>query len=85
MKLTFGPFGGISPRTAPQFLEQNDAQVAQDVKLFSGELRPFYQETEAETLAKTGDSINGEVVGEYGFVVKQEKAHAIISGFSTSK
>ena len=54
MKLTFGPFGGISPRTAPQFLEQNDAQVAQDVKLFSGELRPFYQETEAETLAKTG-------------------------------
>ena len=44
-----------------------------------------YDEFFEETLSKTGDSRNGEVIGEYGFVVKQEKAHAIISGFSTSK
>ena len=43
-------------------------------------IREFYD----EELAKTGDSKKGEVIGEYGFVVKQEKAHAIISGFSTS-
>lgn len=54
MKITFGPFGGVSPRTAPQFLEQNEAQIAQGVKLFSGELRPFYQEEESETLSKAG-------------------------------
>lgn len=54
MKLTFGPFGGISPKTAPQFLGQNDAQVAANVKMYSGELRPFYQEIEAAELAKTG-------------------------------
>lgn len=54
VKLTFGPFGGLSPRTAPQFLAQNDAQIAQDVKLFSGELRPFFQETEDTVLAKVG-------------------------------
>lgn len=38
-----------------------------------------------EDLAKTKDTAGyGQIVGEYGFVVANEKHHAIISGFSTS-
>ena len=43
-------------------------------------LDPFFH----EELAKTGDYMRGQIVGEYGFVVENEKAHAIISGISTS-
>ena len=40
----------------------------------------FYEE-----LAKTGDTAaNGQVVGEYGFVVAYEKAHGIVHSFSTT-
>lgn len=40
----------------------------------------FYEE-----LAKTGDTAaNGQVVGEYGFVCAYERAHSLLSGFSTS-
>lgn len=45
---------------------------------------PFDEFTQSE-LSQTGDAAKGEVVGEYGFVTMNEKAHAIISGFSTSK
>jgi hypothetical protein len=38
-----------------------------------------------EELAKTGDSVKGQVVGEYGLVVKNDKAHAYIYGISTTK
>jgi len=38
-----------------------------------------------EDLAKTGDADKAQVVGEYSFVLKNEKAHAIVKGFSTSK
>ncbi len=41
---------------------------------------PFFH----EELAKTGDYDRGQIVGEYGFVVENEKAHAIISGISTT-
>ena len=41
---------------------------------------PFFY----EELAKTGDSMNGETVGEYGFVCAYNKAHSILSGYSTS-
>lgn len=34
-------FSGISPRTGPALLEPNQAQVAKNVKLQSGELRPW--------------------------------------------
>lgn len=37
-----------------------------------------------EPLAKTGDFVRGQVVGEFSFVVCNEKAHAILSGFSTT-
>jgi hypothetical protein len=36
-------------------------------------------------LAKTGDSVKGQVVGEYGLVVKNDKAHSYIYGISTTK
>lgn len=38
-----------------------------------------------EKLAKGGDYEKGHVVGEYSFVVCNQKHHAIVSGFSTSK
>jgi hypothetical protein len=41
---------------------------------------PFFY----EDLAKTGDSLLGQTVGEYGFVAAYNKAHSIISGFSTA-
>ncbi len=43
-------------------------------------LDPFFY----EKLAKTGDSSNGQVVGEYGFVLAFEKAHARITGLTSS-
>lgn len=44
------------------------------------EIDPFFY----EELAKTGDSFNGQTVGEYGFVVQFNAAHSIISGASTT-
>lgn len=41
---------------------------------------PFFY----ERLAKTGDFTNGEVVGEYGFVVRHDKSHGLVHTFSTS-
>lgn len=41
---------------------------------------PFFY----EELAKTGDAELGQTVGEYGFVCAYNKAHSILSGFSTT-
>ena len=41
---------------------------------------PFFY----EKLAKTGDAAQGEVVGEYGFVVRYDKSHGAVFEFSTS-
>jgi len=41
---------------------------------------PFFY----EDLAKTGDATTGEIIGEYGFVVKAEKWHGYLDGISTS-
>ena len=41
---------------------------------------PFFQ----EMLAKTGDAVKGQVVGEYGLVVKNAGAHGRISSISTT-
>jgi hypothetical protein len=41
---------------------------------------PFFY----EELAKTGDFEHGQTIGEYGFVVAYNKAHSILSGFSTT-
>jgi hypothetical protein len=37
-----------------------------------------------EQLAKTGDSSQTQIVGEYGFIVENERAHAIIKEMSTT-
>lgn len=37
-----------------------------------------------EPLAKTGDSAQTQIIGEYGFIVENERAHAIIKNMSTS-
>jgi len=39
---------------------------------------PFTQ----EPLAKTGDYMRGEVVGEFTLCIRQDKAHAVITGIS---
>jgi hypothetical protein len=39
---------------------------------------PFTQ----EPLAKTGDYVRGEVVGEFTLCIRQDKAHAVISGIT---
>lgn len=41
---------------------------------------PFFY----EDLAKTGDFETGQTVGEYGFVCAFNKAHSILSGYSTT-
>ncbi len=43
-----------------------------------------YEEFFDEPLAKTGDYERGQVVGEYTFVVKNDKAHARIMSISTT-
>lgn len=42
---------------------------------------PFFQ----EELAKVGDGVRGEVVGEYTLVAKNDKAHAYIKSISSTK
>lgn len=37
-----------------------------------------------ESLAKTGDAVKGEVVGEYGFVCAYDKSHGAVLEFSTT-
>ena len=44
---------------------------------------PFFFEELGKT-KDTADGGYGQVVGEYGWVTAFEKAHAIISGFSTT-
>lgn len=41
---------------------------------------PFFY----EELAKVGDFDNGQIVGEYGFVVRNDKAHGLVYDFSTT-
>lgn len=42
-------FSGISPRTGPTELAQNQAQIARNLKLQSGEIRPWRKATKAYT------------------------------------
>ena len=41
---------------------------------------PFFY----ERLAKVGDASTGEIVGEYGFIVRYDKSHGLVHTFSTS-
>ena len=46
MKLSLTQFGGMAPKVAPQLLPDSFAQRANEVKLQSGELRPFYADVD---------------------------------------
>ena len=48
-------FGGVIPRLGPRLLPNNGAQVAENVKLFSGELRSWKKTTLINTPTKGGD------------------------------
>ena len=58
----------------------NELWLLQRSKIAYYPFDPFFY----ERLAKTGDAIKGEVVGEYGFVVANDKAHGAVLEFSTS-
>ena len=47
-------FGGVIPRRGSRLLPNNGAQIAQNVKLFSGELRSWLKTTQAAISTKTG-------------------------------
>ncbi len=47
-------FGGVIPRLGSRLLPVNGAQVAQNVKLFAGELRSWQRTTSVNTPTKTG-------------------------------
>jgi hypothetical protein len=48
-------FGGLAPRTSPNLLAPNQATVAENVNLYSGEIKPFYQPETLQTFPLTGD------------------------------
>lgn len=47
-------FGGVVPRLGPRLLPANGAQIAKNVKLFSGELRSWQKTTAVNTPTKGG-------------------------------
>lgn len=47
-------FSGIAPRMGPTQLGHNQAQVSNNTKLMSGELRPWFKELEIATVAVSG-------------------------------
>jgi hypothetical protein len=47
-------FGGEAPRTSPNLLKQNQATLAQNCNLWSGEIRPFYNPLTAQGLPLPG-------------------------------
>lgn len=48
-------FGGVIPRLGPRLLPNNAAQIAGNVKLFSGELRSWFKATVVNTPTKGGN------------------------------
>ena len=55
------------------------AYVLQSEKIGFYVLRPF----EAHPLSRIGDSVKGEVIGEFSLLVANEKAHGKITGITT--
>jgi hypothetical protein len=52
--ITLEGFSGISPRTGPALLAANQAQLARNIKLQSGELRPWRQPVDVYTTGLAG-------------------------------
>jgi hypothetical protein len=57
----------------------DSAYILQSDKIGFFTLRPF----ESYELARTGDSLKGEVVGEFSLLVANEKAHGVLTGITT--
>lgn len=64
--LRIDSFSGIVPRTGPTQLQGNQAQIATDVKLYSGELRPWQAKTEVHTPAVTNTQSMYKFTGPTG-------------------
>lgn len=71
MKIALTNFSGMAPKVAPRLLPTSFAQKANEVKLWSGELRPFYEDTDEvnvpdDTVAIYKWTLNNN--GEYGWL-----------------
>lgn len=58
----------------------NELWILESKNIAFYEFDPFFY----ERLAKTGDAVKGEIVGEYGLVVRADKHHGLVHTFSTS-
>lgn len=72
----FGSLGILMDRWCPS----DELYIVQSDYLGVLPFAPFFD----EPLAKDGDYEKGHIVGEYGFVVKNDKSHALLTGISTS-
>jgi hypothetical protein len=79
-KLLVPPVGEIS-LLVDRWCPASTVYIIDSKKVGWVPIREFFD----EKLAKTGDSEQGQVIGEYSFVCQNEKAHAIVTGFSTTK
>lgn len=65
MKLSLTQFGGMAPKIAPQLLPESFAQRANEVKLQSGELRPFYADIDVM-------SVPADTVSVYKYYIPKD-------------
>lgn len=72
MKLALTNFIGEIPRIAPRILPDNAAQIAEEVKINSGELRPLYEDIEVM-------SLDDDIVAVYKWYVSSDKYAWILS------
>ena len=57
MKLSYTKFSGTAPRISPYQLPSTFAQIAADTKLWSGEIRPFFQDIFVQTVPNDTQSV----------------------------
>lgn len=71
---------GIMSILLNRWCPSDEVYICQDDLMGWVTLRDF----KVEDLAKTGDGMKKQIVGEYGFVLQNEKAHAYIHDLATS-
>lgn len=57
MKLSYRTFAGTGPRVAPRLLPDTFGQIARNTKFWSGELRPYFEDTNIKYVAENTQSI----------------------------
>jgi len=72
--------GGVLDVVVDRFCPTNELWLLTTDHIAYYPFDPFFY----EELAKTGDAVKGEVVGEYGFVCTSDKFHGLVAEFSTS-